>query len=128
MSLWRVLGFGLVLSCTLSAAGFSQARIEISHALALHGQPALPLGFTHFPFANPSAPIGGHLRLDSTGTFDSLNPFISKGISAEGINRIYDSLTVASPDEPFTRYGLLAERIERDPNAVSYTHLRAHET
>ena len=120
MSLWRVLGFGLVLSCTLSAAGFSQARIEISHALALHGQPALPLGFTHFPFANPSAPIGGHLRLDSTGTFDSLNPFISKGISAEGINRIYDSLTVASPDEPFTRYGLLAERIERDPKDASW--------
>lgn len=120
MSLWRVLGFGLVFSFTFSASGFSQARIELSHALALHGQPALSTGFTHFPFVNPNAPIGGHLRLDSTGTFDSLNPFISKGIPAEGISRIYDSLTVASPDEPFSRYGLLAERIERDPNDASW--------
>jgi microcin C transport system substrate-binding protein len=120
VSLWRVLGFGLVFSFTFSASGFSQARIELSHALALHGQPALSTGFTHFPFVNPNAPIGGHLRLDSTGTFDSLNPFISKGIPAEGISRIYDSLTAASPDEPFSRYGLLAERIERDPNDASW--------
>lgn len=120
MSLWRVLGFGLIFSFTFSASGFSQASIELSHALALHGQPALSMGFKHFPFVNPNAPIGGHLRLDSTGTFDSLNPFISKGIPAEGISRIYDSLTVASPDEPFSRYGLLAERIERDPNDASW--------
>lgn len=119
MSLWRVLGFGLVFGCTLSASA-SQARIETSHALALHGSPALASGFSHFPFVNPKAPVGGNLRLDATGTFDSLNPFISKGMAAEGLSRLYDSLTVASPDEPFTRYGLLAERIERDPNDASW--------
>lgn len=133
MSLLRVLGFGVLLSFTASLLASpapldaqTHSSIEISHALALHGRPALPSHFSHFPFVNPKAPVGGHLRLDATGTFDSLNPFISKGIPAEGINRLYDSLTVASPDEPFTRYGLLAERIERDPRDASWIvyHLR----
>lgn len=96
------------------------AMPETVTALALHGKPALPAGFTHFPYANPSAPIGGSLRLDATGTFDSLNPFINKGVPAEGINRIYDSLTVASEDEPFSRYGLLAARMVRDPADASW--------
>ena len=32
-----------------------------SHAIAMHGEPALPAGFTHMPYANPDAPKGGRL-------------------------------------------------------------------
>ena len=126
MGLLRTTCHALLMACVLAGTVTAQAGIEISHAIALHGKPALPAGFTHFPFANPAAPVAGKLRLDATGTFDSLNSFINKGVPAEGLGRIYDSLTVASPDEPFTRYGLLAERIERDPEDASWIiyHLR----
>ena len=50
------------------------------------------------------------------GSFDSLNPFINKGVAADDIGLIYDTLTTNSLDEPFTVYGLLAEKIEKGPN------------
>lgn len=126
MGLLRVTCHVMLLACAVVGIGSANADTEFSHALALHGKPALPVSFKHFPFVNPNAPIAGKLRLDATGTFDSLNGFINKGVPAEGLNRLYDSLTVASPDEPFTRYGLLAERMERDPDDASWIiyHLR----
>lgn len=126
MGLLRATSHALLIVCALLLTGTTRANVEFSHAIALHGHPALSAQFKHFPFVNPNAPVAGKLRLDATGTFDSLNGFINKGVPAEGLNRIYDSLTVASPDEPFTRYGLLAERIERDPNDASWItyHLR----
>ncbi len=113
--------FGLALSNPAQAN-----NIRSSHALSLHGQPALPAHFKHFPYANPHAPKGGRMRLNAIGTFDSLNPFINRGVAAAGISNIYDSLTTASKDEPFSRYGLLAKRMEYDPNDASWIiyHLR----
>jgi microcin C transport system substrate-binding protein len=105
----------LSLSC-LSA----QAAIEISHAISLHGQPKYPASFKAFAYVNPVAPKGGDIRLYGLGTFDSLNPFINKGVPADDISRIYDSLTTPSLDEPFTRYGLLAQKIERDTADASW--------
>ena len=72
--------------------------------------PSLP-GFTHFPYANPDAPKGGRLTLAKRGSFDSLNPLIVKGESAEGIREyVYESLLARAYDEPFTLYGLIAEK------------------
>jgi len=102
------------------ASATSQAALESSHAISLHGQPKYPASFKAFAYVNPAAPKGGDIRLYSLGTFDSLNPFINKGVTAEDITRIYDSLTTASQDEPFSRYGLLAEKIERDPADSSW--------
>ena len=99
---------------------FSLAATEITHAVALHGQPALAANFSAFAYANPNAPKGGELRLASIGGFDSTNPFIDKGNAIDGTYYIYDSLTKASLDEPFTRYGLLAEKIEHDPEDASW--------
>lgn len=107
----------LVLS-SLSLAG--HAAIETTNAIALHGKPALPANFTAFAHANPNAPKGGELRLASIGGFDSTNPFIDKGNAIDGSQYLYDSLTKASLDEPFTRYGLLAEKIERDTEDASW--------
>src|SRR5262245_64193605 len=85
---------------------------EPVHGLAMHGQPKHPAGFTHFPYVNPDAPRGGRLVLGMQGSFDSLNPFIVKGVSASGWREyVFDSLMTRSGDEPFTRYGLTAESI-----------------
>jgi microcin C transport system substrate-binding protein len=86
--------------------------VIISGAIAMNGEPKYGPGFTHFDYVNPQAPKGGLLRLDSIGTFDSLNPFIIKGNPADGLGLTYDTLTVSSDDEPFTQYGLVAEKIE----------------
>lgn len=85
-----------------------------SHALTLYGEPpAYPADFEHFAYVNPDAPKGGTLRLSGFGSFDSLNGFITRGNSVEQLSLIYDTLTFHALDEPFTEYGLLAERIER---------------
>ncbi len=83
-----------------------------SHAVAMHGKPKYAADFTHYEYANPAAPTGGHVRREAIGSFDSLNPFIMKGIPATGLELVYDTLMVASADEPFSMYGLLAAEIE----------------
>jgi len=84
----------------------------LRHAIAMHGEPAYPEGFSHFDYLNPDAPKQGLLRRSAIGTFDSLNPYIVKGNPATGLGYLYDTLTQHGEDEPFTEYGLLAERIE----------------
>ena len=84
--------------------------------IAMHGAPALPEGFTHFPYADPAAPKGGRLRLCLLGTFDSLNPFnLKAGSTAQGlVNLVFEPLMARSLDEPFTLYGLVASGLDTD--------------
>ena len=101
--------FSALIFCVLAIT--TQAATHKSHAIAMHGEPLYKEGFQHFKYNNPTAPKGGTLKLGGLGGFDSLNPFIAKGNVADGSGLIYDTLTVASADEPFTRYGLVAESI-----------------
>jgi microcin C transport system substrate-binding protein len=87
-----------------------------SHGLAMHGDLRYPKGFAHFDYADPNAAKGGRAIQSVVGTFDSFNPFIIKGNPAAGVTLIYDTLTQASMDEPFSQYGLLAETIETPPD------------
>lgn len=88
-------------------------------ALAMHGAPKYAPGFDHFDYTNPDAPKGGEIHLGASGTFDSLNPFIMKGVAAPGIGMIYQTLLTKSDDEAFTEYGQIAESIET-PDDRSY--------
>jgi peptide/nickel transport system substrate-binding protein len=90
-------------------------QAEPSAAIAMHGQPALAPGFTHLRYANPQAPKGGRLVQSVLGTFDSLNPFIVKGLPAQSLRSyVFESLMTRNEDEPFTLYGLLARSIDTD--------------
>jgi peptide/nickel transport system substrate-binding protein len=94
------------------------------HALAMQGAPAWPVNFTHPTYAWPDAPKGGRLVQGVLGTFDSLNPFIVKGLSAQSLRGyVYESLLARGYDEPFTLYALLASGVETDPDRsyVSFT-------
>lgn len=117
---------GLFLSANADGAAYAQQTRSSNpdYALSMHGDVALPPDFSHFPYADPDAPKGGALRMGVVGTFDSLNPFILKsmrttarGLFADGEfgNLVYESLMQRSRDEPFTLYGLLAEKIAIDP-------------
>jgi microcin C transport system substrate-binding protein len=83
------------------------------HALVLFGKPKYPRFFRQFDYVNPKAPKGGMVKLYSPSGFDSLNPFILKGIAAPGLlEMFYESLMVRSLDEPQTYYPLVAESID----------------
>ncbi len=89
------------------------AAAEEAHAIAMHGKPAMPAGFTHMPYADADAPKGGRLTWGILGTFDSLNPFIVRGLAVQPVrNYVVESLLARGQDEPFTLYGLLARSVE----------------
>jgi microcin C transport system substrate-binding protein len=102
-------------------AGPLNAEPERHHALSLIGKPKYPADFTHFGYVNPSAPKGGSVRLSAIGSFDSLNPFILKGVAAAGAGMIYDQLMDTSLEEPSTGYGLLAEWVSYPDDFSSAT-------
>jgi peptide/nickel transport system substrate-binding protein len=100
--------------------GLAPAAGKPQHAIAMHGEPAYPDGFTHFAYVNPNAPKGGRLTLAVLGTFDSLNPLIVRGTAVQQVrNYVVESLLARGQDEPFTLYGLLAEKVDTD-DARSY--------
>ena len=93
------------------------AHAAPQHALTLYNEPPkYPADFKHTDYVNPDAPKGGTFRESSLSGFDSFNPFISKGVPADNINLIYDTLATQSLDEPFTEYGLVAGKIEKAPD------------
>lgn len=103
----------------------AEGEIYSGHGIAMHGD--LKYGpDQRYEYVNPDAPKGGTLRLSSVGTFDSLNPFITKGVAADGLGFVFESLMESSSDEAFSEYGLLAERIEMpaDRSWITFT-LRA---
>jgi peptide/nickel transport system substrate-binding protein len=83
------------------------------HGIAMHGEPALPPGFAHLPYANPQAPKGGRIAIGVPGTLDSLNPMVVIGVAPDAVPRyVQQSLLARALDEPFTGYGLLARSVE----------------
>ena len=133
----RITAAATAISCLLIAPAWAQdmpavpvgAVIEVpldpptikAHAIAMHGEPKYGPDFTHFEYVNPNAPKGGTIRRSARGTFDSFNPYISKG--APGTGGAAETLMVRSADEPFTKYGLIAESIEypEDRSWVTFT-------
>ena len=81
-------------------------------SISMHGEPSLSPGFDSYQHADINPMQGGTLKLASLGTYDSMNPFIVKGRSAYGIrNYIFESLLSRNYSEPFSLYGLIAEKI-----------------
>ncbi|MBF0332619.1 MAG: ABC transporter substrate-binding protein [Alphaproteobacteria bacterium] len=113
----------IALACLLFALPAAAAEPAPVHGLAMHGQPKYPAGFQHFDYVDPNAPKGGDVRLHAIGTFDSLHPFIVKGMPAAGIGMMFETLLTSSADEPFTEYGLIAEtiRVPEDRSWVEFT-------
>ncbi|MEM1372128.1 MAG: ABC transporter substrate-binding protein, partial [Pseudomonadota bacterium] len=92
------------------------------HAIAMHGTPKYAAGFNAFSHVNLNAPKGGTLRLGLLGSFDSLNPFIIKGVAAAGLRGfVYESVLTRGPDEAFTLYAGIAHAVEMPDDRSSIT-------
>lgn len=83
-----------------------------SHGVSIFGDLKYPKNFKHFDYVNPDAPKYGGIKIASLGTYDSLNQFVMKGVSAEGVELLFDTLMTSSADEAAAEYGLIAESAE----------------
>jgi len=90
----------------------SSSKVHVSHGMAMHGEPKYPANAGTPDYVNPNAPKGGSVKFGTQGTYDSLHPFILKGVSAVGVTQQWESLCWQSRDEAFTCYGLIAETLE----------------
>lgn len=102
------------ISNSLSAADFK-------HGISIFGDLKYPVNFKHFDYVNPSAPKDGQIKYGAEGTFNNLNPFILKGISAAGIEMTFDTLMESSADEISSKYGLVAQSVKIADDKKSIT-------
>jgi peptide/nickel transport system substrate-binding protein len=122
-SAWLVvLGLGAVLSSITALA--EDRSGEVRHGIAMHGEPLLADNFSHFPYVNPDAPRGGRLSLGLYGTFDSLNPYVVRGVAPDAAPKyVFETLLARSLDEPFSLYPLVARSVIMPDDRRSITFI-----
>lgn len=91
-----------------------QANTHTSTGFSVFGQCKYPDDFKYFDYVNPDAPQGGSLFLGVNGTFDSLNPFIIKGVPPVGILLTIARLMDENRDKVGECYAYVAESMEVD--------------
>ncbi|AVO59747.1 extracellular solute-binding protein [Pseudomonas chlororaphis] len=113
----RLLFPSMIFTALALLLGTASADAAPQHALTVYGEPAkYPAGFSHFAYTNPRAPKGGSMRRSAIeiGRFDHVLPYIDKGIGVSQLDGyIYSPLAQRSLDEPYTVYGLVAQKMER---------------
>lgn len=103
--------------CAFLAVALLACPAQAAHGIAVFGNLKYPAGFHHFNYVNPKAPKGGVLKLSYSGPFDSVNPFIIKGVAAPGISQyLFQTLMTPSYDEPQSYYGLIARDVVVAPD------------
>ena len=110
---------GTVLGAVLGCAVATAALAAGTYGVSLFGELKYGPDFKNFDYINPNAPKGGTMKFSAIGTYDTFNPYVVKGLPAAGIGGIFDTLTVASEDEPGSEYGLAAESIDVAPDRLS---------
>ena len=110
---------GAALGLVLALLAIAAVAAAGSHGLSLFGELKYGPDFKNFDYVNPGAPKAGTLKFSAIGTYDTLNPFVVKGVPAAGIGQIFDTLMAQSQDEPGSEYGLVAESVELAPDRLS---------
>ncbi len=88
-----------------------EENFNYMHGMSMHGDLKYKKNFKNFEYSNPNAPKKGKIKLSAIGTFDNLNPYILKGVAAYQTSYLFETLMKSSFDEPFSQYGLLAEKV-----------------
>ena len=99
----------------------ASAHAEPRHGMSTFGDLKYGPGFQNFEYVNVNAPKGGLVRLRDLGSFDNVNPFITKGIRLRGMGAValtlpFESLMTGAGDEPDSQYGLIAESADVAPD------------
>lgn len=102
---------------SVSLAVSSQMVISLEKTgISMYNDLKYAAHFAHFDYVNPNAPKGGILRQAALGSFDTFNPFVMDGIAPGGIFLTHDTLMKQSDDEPFSLYGLIADKVAVAPD------------
>lgn len=115
-----MLKHSICFSATLLFLSLSNS-VPADHAATAGYEPKYKPNFSHFDYVNPDAPKRGELVLAETRGFDSLNPFLRKGLTVGGMGLLFDTLMDKSLDEPYSIYGLIAEDIKLAEDKLSVT-------
>ncbi|MDN7793975.1 extracellular solute-binding protein [Burkholderia vietnamiensis] len=104
---------------------FAPSAAEAANAISQYDQPKYSANFTHFDYADPDAPNDGTLNFenyDTAQSYDSLNPFLTRGSPAPDIkNLMFDTLMQRSWDELASEYALIADDVEVASDGLSAT-------
>lgn len=113
----------LIVATLVLVSGFQPLSAAPQYALTVYGEaPRYPADFKHFDYVNPDAPKGGSMRRSAQeiGQYDHIMPYLDKGTGVAQVNGLlYSPLAVKSLDEPYTVYGLIAEKMERAADGMS---------
>lgn len=127
LHLWRqisVAGLLTLVSLIAMAQAIAQPTIIRASAISLYDSPKYRPGFRHFDYVNPDAPKGGNITLPALDTFDTLNPYVLKGIPAMSSTAVYGITEMNEPlmvgtswylksgDEPQSAYCLICTELE----------------
>jgi microcin C transport system substrate-binding protein len=115
MRFWGGIAASFWVLCAASAWAQQPATTQWKHALTLFGTPKYAADFAHFDYVNPDAPKGGRFSMAYMAVFDSLNPYILKGVSAPAMHLVHMSLMTPSADEPRSYYPAIAEAVRLGP-------------
>jgi microcin C transport system substrate-binding protein len=111
--LWKVFAVLFIATALTLMAGLTRAEETITtHGLSQFGELKYPADYPYFDYVNPDAPKGGEYSTWAFGTFDSMNPYITKGNAASGASVFIETLMAGNADEPDSVYGLIAESVE----------------
>ncbi len=112
----------LTVSALLSFCPVFISPLHAGHGVSIDGTLKYGKGFTRFEYASDKAVKGGALVLHDLGSFDKINPYTLKGVAPTGIDSlVFETLGVASLDETFAKYGLIASDIELAADRLSVT-------
>jgi microcin C transport system substrate-binding protein len=116
----------VIIFFTTLALGISAGNISESiaaHGISIDGKLKYPSDFKRFDYTSEVAKKGGELVLHDLGSFDKMNPYTLKGSAPSGLdNLVFETLAVASLDEPFAGYGLIAKDIDLADDRMSVTY------
>lgn len=110
---------------SLGMAGPLRAEGDVitSYGISTFGDLKYPADFAHLDYVNPDAPKGGEISIWASGSFDSMNPFSTKGRAAALSSGFFESMLAGTSDEIGSAYCLLCESLEypEDRSEVIFT-------
>ena len=112
----RLLAFPLLLASSAASAQVTDAAAEggeviESHAVSTFGDVTYGPDFEHLDYVNPDAPKGGEFSTWGQGTFDSFNPYSSKGRAGLLSSIAYETMLTSTADTIGESYCLLCETV-----------------
>ena len=111
LSGWMGAGLLIVVAAGWSVAARAETAI-VAHGISTFGELKYAADFKYLDYVNPDAPKGGEISEWAPGTFDSMNPYSVKGVSAALASAPYETILTSTSDEIGAAYCLMCETME----------------